>query len=75
MHIRAGKDVHYLFEHVTAEPDGGLLQVEHVLAYPPVGGDLQWATGIAKLRVRGHRRLHVPGHVYLGHDVIKRRAA
>ena len=68
MHIRAGKDVHYLFEHFGAEPDGRLLQVEHVLAYPPVRGDLQAATGIAELGVGGHRRLHVPGHVYLGHD-------
>ncbi len=62
------EDLEELAEHVEAELDRRLVQVEDVIADAPAREHLEWFARVTQLRVGGDRRLHVTGHVDLRHD-------
>ena len=69
MHKAVGEDPDYLVEDVADKLQGKVLaRAENVVLDAPMGGDGQLAVETAQLRIAVYRRLHVPGHVYLGND-------
>lgn len=71
--VGAGEDIHHLVEHVRAELDGGVIDVQHVPGNAPAGAHLDRllaavvSVTVAKLGVGGNRGLHMAGHVNLRH--------
>ena len=69
MNDLAGEQFHHLRQHILHELiDLGIADAEHILIHAPVVSHLIGTARTTELRIRGERRQHVSGHVYLRYD-------